>query len=138
MVVFSLQSVIKDPPFSRLDLVSCRNLMIYLNATLQKKMIPMFHYTLNTWWDFDVRHLRDPSENSLICFRRSTAKWKVFLRKEGLASGIIDYTIRGLLTQTTNGGLQARCPVKKYAAANQYPGPDRKGNTGWVRSFRLF
>ena len=47
MLVFSEQNVIKDPPFSRLDLISCRNLLIYLNGTLQKKLIPLFHYALN-------------------------------------------------------------------------------------------
>jgi two-component system CheB/CheR fusion protein len=47
MLVFSEQDVIKDPPFSKLDLVSCRNLMIYLNGDLQKKLIPLFHHTLN-------------------------------------------------------------------------------------------
>jgi two-component system CheB/CheR fusion protein len=39
--------VIKDPPFSRLDLISCRNLLIYMNGDLQKKLIPLFHYALN-------------------------------------------------------------------------------------------
>jgi two-component system, chemotaxis family, CheB/CheR fusion protein len=47
MLVFSEQSVIKDPPFSRLDLISCRNLLIYLGGNLQKKLIPLFHYALN-------------------------------------------------------------------------------------------
>jgi len=47
MLVFSEQNVIKDPPFSRLDLISCRNLLIYLGGELQKKLIPLFHYALN-------------------------------------------------------------------------------------------
>jgi two-component system, chemotaxis family, CheB/CheR fusion protein len=46
MLVFSEQNVIKDPPFSKLDLISCRNLLIYLGAELQKKLIPLFHYAL--------------------------------------------------------------------------------------------
>ncbi len=46
LLVFSEQDVIKDPPFSRLDLVSCRNLLIYLNADLQRKLIALFHYAL--------------------------------------------------------------------------------------------
>ena len=46
LLVFSEQSVIKDPPFSRLDLISCRNLMIYFGAELQKKLISLFHYAL--------------------------------------------------------------------------------------------
>jgi two-component system CheB/CheR fusion protein len=47
MLVFSEQDVIKDPPFSKLDLISCRNLMIYMGRELQKKVIPLFHYALN-------------------------------------------------------------------------------------------
>ena len=46
LVVFSEQDVIKDPPFSRLDLLTCRNLMIYMGPELQKKLIPLFHYAL--------------------------------------------------------------------------------------------
>jgi len=45
--VFAVQNVVKDPPFSRLDLVSCRNLMIYFGAVLQKKVLHTFHYALN-------------------------------------------------------------------------------------------
>jgi two-component system, chemotaxis family, CheB/CheR fusion protein len=47
MIVFSEQDIIKDPPFSKLDLLSCRNLLIYMDARLQKKLIPLFHYALN-------------------------------------------------------------------------------------------
>jgi two-component system, chemotaxis family, CheB/CheR fusion protein len=47
LVIFSEQDLIKDPPFSRIDLIACRNLMIYLDAELQKKIIPLFHYALN-------------------------------------------------------------------------------------------
>lgn len=46
-VIFSEQSVIKDPPFSRLDLISCRNLLIYLGPELQRKIIALFHYALS-------------------------------------------------------------------------------------------
>lgn len=47
LLVFSEQNVIKDPPFSKLDLISCRNLLIYMGGDLQKKLIPLFHYALN-------------------------------------------------------------------------------------------
>ncbi|MBC7621409.1 MAG: PAS domain-containing protein [Candidatus Saccharibacteria bacterium] len=47
ILIFSEQNVIKDPPFSRLDLISCRNLLIYLDSDLHKKLIPLFHYSLN-------------------------------------------------------------------------------------------
>jgi two-component system CheB/CheR fusion protein len=46
MLVFSEHDLIKDPPFSRLDLISCRNLLIYLDKDQQKKLIMLFHYAL--------------------------------------------------------------------------------------------
>ena len=46
MCVFARQNVFNDPPFSRMDLISCRNVLIYLSPVLQKKVIPIFHYAL--------------------------------------------------------------------------------------------
>jgi two-component system, chemotaxis family, CheB/CheR fusion protein len=46
LVVFAVQSVIKDPPFGKLDLLSCRNLMIYLKPELQDRLLPAFHFAL--------------------------------------------------------------------------------------------
>jgi two-component system, chemotaxis family, CheB/CheR fusion protein len=46
LCVFARQDLTKDPPFSRLDLVMCRNVLIYMNAVLQRKLISMFHYAL--------------------------------------------------------------------------------------------
>jgi two-component system CheB/CheR fusion protein len=46
MVVFARQNVISDPPFSRMDLISCRNLLIYFEPGLQKRVVPVFHYAL--------------------------------------------------------------------------------------------
>jgi two-component system CheB/CheR fusion protein len=48
LVVFARQNLISDPPFSRMDLISCRNLMIYLEPSLQKKALPTFHYALKS------------------------------------------------------------------------------------------
>ena len=47
LCVFAKQNVAGDPPFSRVDLISCRNLLIYLAQSLQKRVIPTFHYALN-------------------------------------------------------------------------------------------
>ncbi|RRQ21343.1 chemotaxis protein CheB [Thiohalobacter thiocyanaticus] len=46
MVLFAQQDVILDPPFTKLDLIACRNLLIYYDATLQRRLIPLFHYSL--------------------------------------------------------------------------------------------
>jgi two-component system, chemotaxis family, CheB/CheR fusion protein len=46
MVVFSIQNISRDPPFSKLDLISCRNLLMYLQPAIQKKVLRVFHYSL--------------------------------------------------------------------------------------------
>ena len=45
--IFARQDLTKDPPFSRLDLILCRNVLIYMDAVLQKKLLSVFHYALN-------------------------------------------------------------------------------------------
>ena len=47
MIVFAEQNVLTDPPFTRMDMLSCRNLLIYLSPETQKKLMPLFHYSLN-------------------------------------------------------------------------------------------
>ena len=46
LIVFATHNLIHDPPFTKLDVLSCRNLLIYLTSTLQNKLIPLFHYSL--------------------------------------------------------------------------------------------
>lgn len=47
MVIFAQQNMIKDPPFTKIDILICRNVLIYLTPKIQKKLIPLFHYSLN-------------------------------------------------------------------------------------------
>ena len=85
MVVFAVQSVIKDPPFTRLDLLSCRNLMIYLEPELQNRLIPTFHYALKPG---GVLFL-SPSEsigNHTELFEPIHRKWKFYRAKPTIAS----------------------------------------------------
>src|SRR2546427_12964905 len=46
MCVFARQNFLQDPPFSRIDVISCRNVLIYLGPVLQKRIMPIFHYAL--------------------------------------------------------------------------------------------
>ena len=59
MCIFSTHNLIKDPPYSNLDFVSCRNLLIYFDAELQERLIPLFHYALNQGGHLFI----GPSEN---------------------------------------------------------------------------
>jgi len=85
MVVFAIQSVIKDPPFTKLDLLSCRNLMIYLEPELQNRLIPTFHYSLKQ----DGVLFLSPSEsigNHHELFTPINRKWKLYRATHSLTS----------------------------------------------------
>ncbi len=47
MIVYAVQNIAQDTPFSKLDLISCRNVLIYMGTKLQRKILPLFHYSLN-------------------------------------------------------------------------------------------
>ena len=85
MIVFATQNVIKDPPFTKLDLLSCRNLMIYLEPELQSRVIPAFHYALKPG---GVLFL-SPSEsigNHTELFTPLNRKWKLYQTTSSVAS----------------------------------------------------
>jgi two-component system CheB/CheR fusion protein len=80
-VVFSLQDVLKDPPFSRLELLCCRNLLIYLNAAAQKKLLPLFHYTLSPGGIL-VLGSSETVSGCTNLFATRDKKWKIYQRRE--------------------------------------------------------
>ncbi len=85
MVVFAIQSVIKDPPFTRIDLLSCRNLMIYLEPELQDRLIQTFHYALKQ----DGVLFLSPSESigsHHELYTPINRKWKIYRANHSVAS----------------------------------------------------
>lgn len=85
MVIFAPQNVIKDPPFIKLDLLSCRNLLIYLEAEIQKKLMPFFHYALNPGGLLFLGTSETIAEFTDL-FSLIDKKWRVFIRRESAAS----------------------------------------------------
>lgn len=81
MAIFSIQDLVKDPPFTKLDLLSCRNLLIYLDAALQKRLVPLFHYALRP----DGILFLGPSESIdgyVDLFAERNRRWKIFKRRD--------------------------------------------------------
>ncbi|HEY3415454.1 MAG TPA: chemotaxis protein CheB, partial [Armatimonadota bacterium] len=83
MVVFAEQDLILDPPFSHMDFISCRNLLIYLNADLQKKLLPLFHYALNPN-GFLFLGSSETIGDFTDLFTASNRKWKLYQRQEAV------------------------------------------------------
>ena len=84
MCVFSTHSVVKDPPFSKLDLISCRNLLIYLNADLQERVVRTFHYALRPNGVLFLGPSEGVSRNPLL-FAPIDAKQRLFRRSDTAA-----------------------------------------------------
>ena len=85
MVIFAIQNVIKDPPFTKMDLISCRNLLIYLESETQNRVIPMFHYALRP----DGVLFLSPSEgigNFTDLFTPLDKRFKIYQVKPALSS----------------------------------------------------
>ena len=82
LCIFSVQNVIKDPPFSRMDLISCRNLLIYLTSPLQDRLLPVFHYSLRENGVLFLGTSENVTRQSDL-FKTISPKWRIFRREQG-------------------------------------------------------
>ncbi len=92
IIVFAQQNLIKDPPFIKLDLLCCRNMLIYFTTELQKKIIPLFYYALNP----GSIMFMGPAETIggfTDMFKPVDPKWKLFTRMAGnvMLGNMIDF-----------------------------------------------
>ncbi|TVQ11491.1 MAG: PAS domain S-box protein [Bacteroidetes bacterium] len=81
MVIFATHNIIKDPPFSKIDLISCRNMLIYLKPQMQKKVLSLFHFSLHKKGYLFLgssESLGDLSKN----FNTINSKWKIYSFKD--------------------------------------------------------
>ena len=82
MVVFAKQDLLVDPPFSRLDLVICRNLLIYLDQTAQEKCISVFHYALKKEGFLFLGNAESPGRTSTLFVSLAHKKCRIYRRSE--------------------------------------------------------
>lgn len=90
MCIFSTQNVFMDPPFSRIDLISCRNVMIYLGQSLQRRVIPIFHYALNGGGFLMIGNTEGLLGAGAELFDIADKKHKIY-RKRGVATPANSY-----------------------------------------------
>ena len=106
--VFSRHNVLADPPFSRIDLISCRNLLIYLEPVLQQKIMPTLHYSLNPagclWLGGSetIGGFRN-------LFETQDAKHKIYIKKPGSRPGHGHFPLQhGVVPRTSFNNIAAR------------------------------
>ncbi len=119
LLVFSEQNVIKDPPFSKLDLISCRNLLIYMGGDLQKKLIPLFHYALSPG-GFLFLGASETVGEGLDLFAPLNRKARIYQRREDFHSVQRAAPGRFIPSMTTPEPAPAR-PAARIAAPAKLP-----------------
>jgi two-component system CheB/CheR fusion protein len=90
LIVFAPQNLVSDPPFSKLDLISCRNLLIYMNAPLQKKIFSVFHYVLNPQGYLFLGSSETVGSFAGL-FTAIDLKYKIYQRKEAGRADLMDF-----------------------------------------------
>jgi len=96
MCVFSTHSLVKDPPFSKLDLISCRNVMIYLNEELQEQLLRTFHYALLPSGYLFLGSAEGVTRNSRL-FTALDKKHRILRRRDAIAT-LPAFQPKGMLT----------------------------------------
>lgn len=106
MCIFSPHNIVKDAPFSRVNILSCRNLLIYLSAELQNRVIPIFHFALRSEGILFLGSSENLTRHHKL-FAPVDRKSRVFRRVETATRIIPDFP----LTQKTRGGELAKAPI---------------------------
>lgn len=99
LCVFARQNLINDPPFSRLDLITCRNVLIYLGAAVQKKVVPIFHYGLKPT-GFLMLGTSETVGEFTDLFTVVDKKYKIYARKMAATRLAIDLMARNYPVET--------------------------------------
>jgi two-component system CheB/CheR fusion protein len=118
MVVYAVQNLISDPPFSRLDLISCRNVLIYLDGSLQKQILPLFHFTLNAN-GFLFLGASESIGGAAELFGPVDNKWKIYQRKGSVHHHLADYPHLAQLPALVVRGPGEQPPQPPETDANQ-------------------
>lgn len=92
MIVFAPQNLLRDPPFSRLDLISCRNLLIYLEPAAQQRVMALCHFALREGGRLFLGNAETTGRNEDL-FEPVSKKWRIFRRIGPTRHDIVDFPL---------------------------------------------
>jgi two-component system CheB/CheR fusion protein len=114
--IFSEHDLIQDPPFSRLDLISCRNLLIYLDSELQQRLVPIFHYALREGGCLFLGASGNIAQQKNL-FSTIDKKHRIFRRREIVVRPQLEFPVPATAQRPEVGGVQAGRERPQEAAA---------------------
>jgi two-component system, chemotaxis family, CheB/CheR fusion protein len=93
-IVFASQNLLRDPPFSHLDLITCRNLLIYLEPEAQKKVISLFHFALQDGGHLFLGNAETIGGHDEL-FETVSKKWRIYRRIGPTRHDLVDFPVFG-------------------------------------------
>lgn len=117
MVIFAPQNLIVDPPFTKLDLMSCRNLLIYLEPGLQKKLLSLFHYSLKPR-GFLVLGVSETAGQSGEFFEPRPGKMRLYRRLDTIGANLVEFSPALGYPQGLGNGKNPALPQPPSSAPN--------------------
>jgi two-component system CheB/CheR fusion protein len=113
LCVFAKQNLLQDPPFSRIDVISCRNVLIYLGLVLQKRIMPIFHYALKPRGFLMLGGAEGIIRTASDFFELMDRKHKIYCRKP-IASGLqFDFAARLYPTEAAKLASDKEAPQRE-------------------------
>ena len=115
-IIFAPQNLLQDPPFSRLDLVSCRNLLIYLEPDFQKRVLALFHFALREGGHLFLGPAETISGQEEL-FQPVSKKWRIYSRLGPTRHDIVDFPLVGRteLGSDPESGVQTAAPEPRVS-----------------------
>src|SRR2546425_3707460 len=120
MCVFARQNLLQDPPFSRIDLISCRNVLIYLGPVLQKRVMPIFHYALKPRGFLMLGSSEGIIGTASDLFELMDRKHKIYCRKSTPARLHFDFAASQHSLEAGNLGTDQQASRKSEGGARLF------------------
>ncbi|MGH8535582.1 MAG: chemotaxis protein CheB [Gammaproteobacteria bacterium] len=124
MCVFARHNLLSDPPFSRMDLIACRNLLIYLESSIQKKVLPTFHYALRPE-GFLFLGVSESIGSFANLFEPIDKKLKIYSKKAGLTPAFHLPVSRSHPAATISAAAEVAPPERYHGEINAQREADR-------------
>lgn len=114
MIVFAPHNLLRDPPFSQLDLVSCRNFLIYLETEAQQRIIALFHFALRQGGHLILGNAETIGRHEEL-FDTVSKKWRIYVRLGPTRHDLINYPRPGGLTELRTAARPLPAPPEPAA-----------------------
>ncbi len=116
LIVFASQNLLRDPPFSRLDLISCRNLLIYLDLEAQKRVVALFHFALREGGHLFLGNAETVGRHENL-FDTVSKKWRIYRRLGPTRHDIVEFPLLGTHARLQHAEEPARPDAEPARAA---------------------